>query len=93
MSEVDVAKTFYDLIQYPLITEKAVTNVEAKSKVTLIVDPKATKGKVKRVLEDYFDVRVEKVNILTTPKGDKKAVVTLKSTDEAVKIAIALGVI
>lgn len=93
MSEVDLARSFYGLVRFPLITEKAVTDVEAKSKVTLIVDQGTTKGKIKRVIEDYFEVGVLKVNTLITPKGNKKAVITLKSKDDALKIAIALGII
>ena len=38
-----------------------------------------------------FDVKVEKVNMLTTTKGDKKALVRLKPDYSALDIATRLG--
>ncbi|MFQ5950929.1 MAG: 50S ribosomal protein L23 [Candidatus Geothermarchaeales archaeon] len=89
MSEV----AFFRIVKYPLITEKAVTQVESLNKVTFMVDEKSTKRKVKAAVETYFDVSVDKVNVLTTPKGEKKAIVTFPSRDAATEVAIALGII
>jgi large subunit ribosomal protein L23 len=89
MSEVD----FFKVIRYPLITEKAVTQVELLNKVTFIVDEGSTKRGIKEAVESYFEVSVSKVNVLTTPLGDKKAIVTFPSRDAATEVAIALGII
>ncbi|HIE36879.1 TPA: 50S ribosomal protein L23 [Candidatus Geothermarchaeota archaeon] len=84
---------FYLIVKYPVITEKSVLLLERQGKLTLIVDRKATKNDVKKVMEEKFDVRVKKVNILITPKGEKKAIVTFIDKDDAIKVATALGVL
>ncbi|MFQ5870608.1 MAG: 50S ribosomal protein L23 [Candidatus Geothermarchaeales archaeon] len=84
---------FFRIVKYPLITEKAVTQVESLNKVTFMVDEKATKRNIKAAVESYFDVSVNKVNLLTTPKGGKKAIVTFSSRDAATEVAIALSII
>ena len=46
---------FYLIVKYPVITEKSVLLLERQGKLTLIVDRKATKNDVKKVMEgvDY----------------------------------------
>lgn len=90
MAEV---KLFYKYVKYPIITEKSVLMVEKENKITLIVDKKATKKDIKRVIRGHFHVDVKKVNILITPRGEKKAMITLKNSDDAMKIATALGIL
>jgi len=84
---------FYRFVKYPLITEKSVLMVERENKITLIVDNKATKPILKKIISDYFGVRVKKVNIMNTHKGEKKAIVTFYTSDDALKVATALGVL
>lgn len=84
---------FYKYIKYPLITEKSVLMVEREGKVTLIVDKNATKPLLKEIISKHFGVKVKKVNILNTPKGEKKAIITFYTIDDALKVATALGVL
>jgi large subunit ribosomal protein L23 len=62
------------LIKRPIVTEKAMKAME-KNRFTLAVDRRATKGEIKRAIEEQFKVKVVKVNTI----GQKKAVVELKA--------------
>ena len=81
----------YKVIIRPLVTEKAVSLVEKENKLTFIVDRRATKQDIKRAVEEMFNVKVEKVNILITMKGEKKAYVKLKPEYNASEVAARLG--
>lgn len=80
------------IIFYPVITEDAVNLIENQNKITFIVDLKANKPQIKMVVEGLYEVKVEKVNLLITPKGLKKAFVKLKSESRASDLAIRLGI-
>lgn len=87
-----VAKeVFYDIIQRPLVTEKATAATE-HHKVTFRVRADATKTQVKEAVEALFKVKVVNVNTLNVRgkvkffrgmvgqrKGFKKAIVTLEA--------------
>ena len=77
------------LVKNPLITEKG-TDLSALGKYLFLVDKKATKNEIKKIIEKEYKVKVTKVNVMNTkPKprrlgrsqghrpGYKKAVVTL----------------
>ncbi len=74
-------------------TQKAVSMIEKENKLTFIVRLEATKDDVKRAVEKLYGVKVEKVNTLITPRGEKKAYVKLKPEYKATELAIKLGVI
>ncbi len=90
----------YDVIQAPVITEKA-TLLSEQSKVVFRVAPDATKDEIAAAVEELFKVKVIKVNTMNT-KGKtkrfrgrlgkrndvKKAIVTLQ---EGQSIDIATG--
>ncbi len=79
------------LIKCFLVTEKAVSLLE-KNILTAIVDIRARKPDIKREIERLFNVEVEKVNTLITPKGEKKAYIKLKPEYSAEEILSKLGV-
>jgi len=81
-----------NIILYPLMTEKAVDQIESQNKLTFIVNLKANKYKVKRAVEELYEVKVDKVNLLITFKGLKKAFVKLKPEFKASDLAIKLGI-
>jgi large subunit ribosomal protein L23 len=83
----------YDVILYPLMTEAASLMVEKENKLVFMVSLKATKGEVKKAVEKLYEVRVEKVNVLTTPQGEKKAFVKLHPDFKAADVAIKLGIL
>ena len=83
----------YEVILYPLMTESASLMVEKENKLVFIVNLKATKADVKRAVEQLYEVKVEKVNIMITPDGRKKAFVKLNPEYRASDVAIKLGVL
>lgn len=83
----------YDTIYYPLMTESASLMVEKENKLVLIVNLKASKNDVKKAVEELYEVEVEKVNLLITPQGEKKAFVKLHPNYKATDVAIKLGIL
>ena len=81
----------YKVIIKPVVTEKAVAMIENENKLTFIVDKRATKQDIKRAVEAMFEVKVEKVNVLITMRGEKKAYVKLKPEYSASEVAARIG--
>tara|TARA_Y100000310_G_scaffold340387_1_gene435950 strand:+ start:5186 stop:5446 length:261 start_codon:yes stop_codon:yes gene_type:complete len=81
----------YDIIRHPVATEKAVKLMEEENKMLLIVDLKSTKKEIKDAVEKAFNVKVKAVNTTVTPKGKKKAYVSLSSETPAIDVATELG--
>lgn len=87
-----------DVILRPVITEASMADMDDK-RYTFDVDTRATKTQVKSAVEDIFDVKVAKVNIMNI-KGKKKrmgryegytkkrrkAIVTLTSDSKEIKL-------
>ena len=82
-----------DVISYPLMTESASLMVERDNKLIFIVNLKAGKTDVKRAVETLYEVKVDKINMLITPQGVKKAFVKLKPEFKASDVAIKLGIL
>ncbi|MEM3597271.1 MAG: 50S ribosomal protein L23 [Candidatus Bathyarchaeia archaeon] len=83
----------HEVILYPLMTEAASIMVEKENKLVFIVNKKARKADVKRAVEELYEVKVEKVNLMITPQGEKKAFVKLHSDYRAADVAIKLGIL
>ena len=83
----------YDVILYPLMTEVASRMLETENKLVFMVSLKASKADVRRAVEELYEVQVEKVNVLITPRGEKKAYVKLHPDYKAVDVAIKLGIL
>ena len=83
----------HEIILYPVITEDAVSLIEAENKLTFIVNIRARKHQIKRAVEQLYGVEVEKVNTLITPDGRKKAFVKLAPEYKASDVAIRLGIL
>jgi len=81
------------IIKYPLLTEKAVGLIEKENKIAFIVDKSANKEDVKKEIEKQYKVKVEKVNIINTIKGKKKAYIKLKPEYKATDLALKLKII
>ncbi len=79
------------LIKCFLVTEKSTAELE-KNILTAIVDIHARKPDIKKEVERLFNVEVEKVNTLITPKGEKKAYIKLKPDYSAEEVLSRLGV-
>ncbi len=83
----------HEVILYPLVTEKVMGLIERENKLVFIVNIKANKRDIKRAVEELFEVEVESVRTLITPKGLKKAYVKLKSEYSASDLAARLGIL
>ncbi len=83
----------YSVLIRPIASEKAVAMIERENKLVFIVHRKANKHIIKRAVEEAFNVKVEKVRTLITPKGVKKAYVKLKPDYKASDIAAKLGIL
>ena len=83
----------YAVIKYPVMTEKTMRMVEEENKLVFIVDRRANKRAIRRAVEELFDVEVEKVWTLITPRGEKKAIVKLRPEYKAADVAMRLGIL
>jgi large subunit ribosomal protein L23 len=81
-----------DVIDYPLVTEKAMDQMDFDNKLQFVVHVDATKPAVRDEVESTYDVTVEKVNTQLTMDGTKKAIVTLSDEDDAQDVASRIGV-
>ena len=79
-------------IKYPLVTEKAMNDMDFHNTLQFIVDTDAAKPDVREAVESRFEVSVTSVNTQITPQGTKKAVVTLSEEDDAQEVASRIGV-
>jgi len=82
-----------EVIKRIVITQDAVSLIEKENKLTFIVDIRATKADIKRAIEELYGVKVEKVNTLITPRGEKKAYIKLKPEYRAADLAVELGIL
>ncbi len=80
----------YQIIKYPLATEKAVKLIESENKLTLVVDRKSDKSQIKKAVEQAFNVKVTKVQTLVSSKGIKKAYISLSTETPAIDVATKL---
>ncbi|GAX03873.1 50S ribosomal protein L23 [Secundilactobacillus pentosiphilus] len=87
-----------DIILRPVITEASTALFDDK-RYTFDVDVRATKTQVKKAVEEIFDVKVVKVNIMNVKgklkrqgryegytKKRRKAIVTLSADSEEIKL-------
>ena len=81
-----------NVIRHPLVTEKAMDEMDFENKLQFVVSTDASKRDVADAIESQFDVVVEAVRTQMTPKGTKKATVTLNEDDDAQEVASRIGV-
>ncbi|MFB6068319.1 MAG: 50S ribosomal protein L23 [Halobacterium sp.] len=80
------------IIDYPLVTEKAMDQMDFGNKLQFIVDLDAAKPEIREEIENEYDVTITNVNTQVTPQGEKKATVTLSEEDDAQDVASRIGV-
>ncbi len=80
------------IIEHPLVTEKAMDEMDFDNKLQFIVDIDATKASVTEEVEARYEVSVVDVNTQITPRGEKKATVRLGDDDDAQEVASRIGV-
>ena len=80
------------VIDYPLVTEKAMNAMDFDNKLQFVVDLDATKPEIRDEVASSYDVSVVDVNTMVTMQGTKKAIVTLGDDDDAQDVASRIGV-
>lgn len=83
----------WQVLRYPHLAEKSMKVVDTENKLVFIVNRTADKDDIIDAVEQAFAVRVQSVRTMITPRGEKKAVVTLSPAHSAGEIASRLGVI
>ena len=79
------------IIKYPLSTEKSLRLMESENKLIFGVDRQASKEEIKEAIEKMLNVKVEQINTLITPKGEKRAYVKFSPEHLAIDVATNLG--
>jgi large subunit ribosomal protein L23 len=81
-----------DVIEHPLVTEKAMNLMDFQNKLQFVVALDATKPEIAEAIEEQFDVTIEDVTTMVTAQGTKKATVRLSEGDDAQEVASRIGV-
>ena len=79
-------------LKHPLVTEKAMNDMDFENKLQFVCQPEATKPEIAEAVEEQFDVSVDAVNTQVRMDGNKKATVTLSADDDAQEVASRIGV-
>jgi len=56
-------------IEHPLVTEKAMNDMDFENKLQFVVNPDATKPEIRDEVEERFEISVENANTQVTMKG------------------------
>ena len=80
------------VVHHPLVTEKAMDEMDFANKLQFVVDTDATKAEISEEVESRFEVTVTDVNTQVTPRGQKKATLRLSEEDDAQDVASRIGV-
>ena len=81
------------IIEYPVLSEKAVGMIEKENKIVFAVQKDATRQQIKDEVEKLYNVKVERVNTVRSMKGTKKAYVKLAKESKASDLATKLKII
>lgn len=79
------------IIRYPISTEKYIKALESENKMVFAVAPSATKPEIKKAIEEMLEAKVESINTLIKPDGEKRAIVRFSPDTPAIDIATKLG--
>lgn len=82
----------YQILQVPIITEAAIKNIADENSLLFTVDVRADKKMIRDAVNNFFGVKVRKVNTLIRPDGTKKAYVMLSREYNASDIAKKIGI-
>ncbi|MEM3364101.1 MAG: 50S ribosomal protein L23 [Candidatus Micrarchaeia archaeon] len=74
-------------------TEKSSRMLERGNKLSLIVDSRTDKETLAEELRTVYGLKVSKINVLHTAKGEKKAIVTLDKSHTPDEIATKFGLV
>ena len=80
------------ILEHPLVTEKAMDEMDFDNKLQFITHIDADKPAIRGEIEERYDVTVIDINTQITPDAKKKATITLSEADDATEIASRIGV-
>lgn len=83
----------YQIIKFPLSTEKSIQQIEFDNKLAFVVDSRATKEQIKKAVEELFKVKVARINLQNSFRGEKRAYVRLARGFSASDVSADLGLI
>ncbi len=86
-------KDIYQILKYPLTTEKAVRSVEAENTLIFAVSKSSNKKDIKWAIEKEYKVKVKAVRTNIDMNGIKKAYIKLDNSTPAIDITSKLGLI
>lgn len=81
----------FEIIKYPLSTEKSIRLMESENKLIFVVSSKAKKLEIKKAVEELFNVEVKNVKTFNTSKNEKRAYIKFSEKNPAIDIATQLG--
>ena len=81
----------YNIIKYPLSTEKSIRLMEAENKLIFVVNKNTSKKEIKEAIEEMFKVEVVSVNTFVNADGEKRAYVKFSTKNPAIDIATQMG--
>lgn len=77
-----------DLLQYPLFNTKKINSLVKKNQFLFDVDKKLTKPQIKKLVEDFFKIKVLSVNTHRLPKKNKSTHSSLRFSKKRVIIRV-----
>ena len=83
----------HEVILFPLMTERSVNMIENENKLVFVVNRRADKHEIAMAVRELYDVEVDQVRTLISPRGLKKAFVRLREGYGASDVAIRLGIL
>ena len=80
-------------IIYALSTERAISAIERRNTLVLVVAIKASKTQIKQDVQNQFGAKVSSISTLITPTGKKKAFVRFEKAGAAADVAAKLKIL
>ena len=84
-------KDFYSTIKAPHLTEKVTNLMNASNQYAFKVDVNSTKREIKRAVEEYFSVEVNKVRVLKVKGKSKRSRFRVKERPNWKKAYVSLA--
>jgi len=78
---------------YPVSTEKSINLIAKRNTLTFMVDEKATKLDIKKIIEGEYSVKVANVRVHRPFSGGKRAFVRLAKEFNAMDLASKLKIL
>jgi len=83
----------WQILQYPLLTEKALSRVETENKLVFVVRRNSNKKQIRWAAEHALGVKVESISTVIDQKGRKKAMIKLTKDFPATDVAMRFGML